>query len=103
VTGNLGRNAIRGSGMAQLDAAVERKFRLARSDVRFRLQAYNVFNSPSLGDPVRVLTNPLFGQPVSMTNLMLGSGRPISGLAPAFQPGGPRTLEASVHWSFGRK
>jgi hypothetical protein len=103
VTGNLGRNAIRGSGMAQLDAAVERKFRLAGSDVRFRLQAYNVSNTPSLGDPVRVLTNPLFGQPVSMTNLMLGSGRPISGLAPAFQPGGPRTLEASVHWSFGRE
>jgi hypothetical protein len=100
-TGNLGRNAIRGAGLAQLDAAVERKFKLAHSSVlRVRLQAYNITNAATLGDPVRVLASPLFGQPVSMMNLMLGTGRPISGITPAFQPGGPRTFEVSLSWAF---
>ena len=103
LTGNLSRNAIRGFGLADVDAAVERKFQLSDSSVlRLRLQAYNVTSTAALGDPVRVLTNPLFGQPVSMMNLMLGTGRPISGITPAFQSGGPRTFEASIRLSFGR-
>jgi hypothetical protein len=35
-----------------------------------------------------------------MLNLMLGSGSPHSGLAPAFQMGGSRTLQLSLRFGF---
>jgi len=99
--GTLGRNTLRGFGMGQFDAAVERTFSLRRSStLHLRAQAYNVTGSRSLADPVRVLANPLFGQPVSLMSLMFGAGRPTSGITPAFQSGGPRTVELSLRWSF---
>jgi hypothetical protein len=99
--GTLGRNALRGGGMGQLDAAVERRFTLPHaSSLRVRLQAYNVTNTRSLADPVRVLNSPLFGQPASLMSLMFGTGRPTSGISPAFQSGGPRTMEVSLSWIF---
>jgi hypothetical protein len=101
LTGNLGRNAIRGLGLAQVDAAIERTFLVTEATtLRVRLQSYNVTNRSAFADPVRVLSSPLFGQSVSMTSLMLGTGRPTSGISPAFQPGGPRTFEVSVSLRF---
>jgi hypothetical protein len=99
--GTLGRNAIRGFGMGQLDAALERTFTVSRSSrLDLRAQVYNLMNNRSFADPVRILNSPLFGQPASLTSLMFGTGRPTSGLTPAFQSGGPRTLELSLSWSF---
>jgi hypothetical protein len=99
--GTLGRNAIRGGAAAQVDAAVERRFTLPnRSMLHVRLQAYNLSNTTIFGDPIRVLSSPLFGRSSSLGNLMLGTGRPSSGLTPAFQTGGPRTLEVSLGWKF---
>jgi len=87
--------------MGQLDAGVERRFTLPRaSSLRVRLQAYNLTNTRSLADPVRVLSSPLFGQPASLMSLMFGTGRPTSGISPAFQSGGPRTMEVSLSWIF---
>jgi hypothetical protein len=101
VTGNLGRNAIRGAGLAQVDLGVERRFDLSdSSSLRVGVRAYNATWARAFGDPVRVLASPLFGQPVSMSSLMFGTGRPISGITPAFQAGGPRTVEVSVSWIF---
>ncbi len=81
--GNLGRNALRGEGMWQLDAAAERRFKLAgTAAVLVRLQAYNLLNAPAFADPVRVLGNPLFGEPASLAGLMMGTGRPSSGVTP---------------------
>ena len=101
VQGNLGRNALAGLGMAQLDVAVRREFSVGeKKTVQVRLQAFNALNHPNFGDPVRFLASPLFGQPASMLNLMLGTGSPGSGLAPIFQMGGARKVEAIVRFEF---
>jgi hypothetical protein len=99
--GTLGRNAIAGLGMAQTDLSLSREFALgARQRLQFRLDAFNVFNNAQFGDPVRFLASPLFGQSSSMLNVMLGTGTPASGLSPAFQIGGPRSLQAALRWRF---
>ena len=99
--GSLGRNAIEGFGLAQLDLAIERQWTLTeRARLRFRLEAYNATNRASFSDPARYLSNVLFGESTALAGLMLGAGRPNSGLSPAFQPGGPRTLQAGVTLRF---
>ena len=99
--GNLGRNAISGFGMMQLDAALSRDFALReRVALEFRIDAFNALNHPNFADPVRYLDNPLFGQSSSMLNMMLGTGSPGSGLSPVLQTGGPRSLQAGVKWQF---
>ncbi len=101
VQGGLGRNAIAGFGTSQLDLAVSREF--AKGEHRalqLRVEAFNLFNTPSFADPVKFLDNPLFGQSTSMLNMMLGSGSPGSGLAPMLQAGGPRAFQASLRLRF---
>jgi hypothetical protein len=99
--GTLGRNAIEGLPLRQLDLAVERRFVLTESArLSLRAELYNVTNTLNLADPVRVLASPLFGQSASLANLMLGAGRPNSGLTPAFQSGGPRTLQIGITLRF---
>jgi len=101
VQGGLGRNALSGFGMSQLDLAVRREFRVAeRHAVEFRVEAFNVMNQAHFADPVRYLASPLFGESASMLNSMLGSGSPGSGLAPMFQPGGPRSLQVMLRYRF---
>ena len=99
--GNLGRNAITGFGMSQIDLAVRRTFRIAEKySVELRAEAFNALNQPAFADPVRFLIDPLFGLSPSMQNLMLGSGTPSSGLTPAFQTGGPRSLQLLLRLHF---
>ena len=99
--GTLGRNVLTGSGLFQVDASVRRQFRLYRASAfEVSVSAFNVFNRASFSNPIGYLQNSLFGQPVSMQNLMLGSGTPNAGLTPLFQAGGPRTVEAGVKFSF---
>jgi hypothetical protein len=101
IQGNLGRNAIAGAGMAQLDVALERRFRVSEAaSLNLRVEAYNALNVANPADPVRFLDSPYFGAPVSMLNSMLGSGGARSGLTPAFQPGGPRSIEISLRLRF---
>jgi hypothetical protein len=101
VQGNLGRNALSGFGMSQLDLALRREFSLGeRRSLQLRIEAFNAFNHPNFADPIRFLASPLFGQSPSMLNLMLGTGSPGSGLAPLFQGGGPRSLQVAVRFSF---
>ncbi len=99
--GTMGRNAIRGFGMSQLDMAMRREIPIHEGTaLEIRADVSNVFNHPNFADPERYLTNPLFGQPASMLNLMLGSGTPRTGLTPAFQVGGPRVLQVGVRLRF---
>jgi hypothetical protein len=99
--GTLGRNALAGFGMAQVDFAVRREFRLSeRRRLQLRLEAYNLLNHPNFADPVSYLNSPVFGQSTSMLNLMLGSGSPGSGLSPTLQTGGPRSLQGSLRFQF---
>jgi hypothetical protein len=101
VQGTLGRNAIGGFGMVQLDLALRRQFHLSeRLALDARLEAFNALNHANFGDPMRFLASPLFGQPASMLNLMLGNGSPNSGLAPALQIGGPRSMQMSLRLRF---
>jgi hypothetical protein len=101
VQGNLGRNAITGFGMSQIDLALRREVRVGdKHTVQLRVEAFNLLNQASFADPVRSLASPLFGQSPSMLNLMLGTGSPASGLAPIFQTGGPRSLEIMLRYRF---
>jgi hypothetical protein len=96
IQGSLGRNAVRGFGMWQVDAALAREF----DWIQVRLEAFNLLNHANFADPVRFLDSPLFGTSSSMLSRMLGSGSARSGLAPALQAGGPRSVQASLRFSF---
>lgn len=99
--GTLGRNAIAGFGMSQIDLAARREFRFGdRQILELRAEAFNLFNHPNFADPVRTLASPLFGQSNSMLNLMLGTGSPGSGLAPVFQSGGARSVQLVLRLRF---
>jgi len=97
----LGRNAVRGFGMWQADVALERPVAITESmRLILRIESYNVFNHALFGDPLRYLSNPLFGYAQSPLALMLGSGSPASGASPAFDAGGPRSFQASLRFQF---
>jgi hypothetical protein len=101
VQGNLGRNAITGFGMNQLDLSLRREwvFREHRA-LQVRVEAFNALNHANFADPIPYLSSPLFGQSSSMLNMMLGTGSPGSGLAPIFQSGGPRSLQVMLQFRF---
>jgi hypothetical protein len=99
--GTLGRNVLTGAGLFQIDASLRRQFRLYRgSSLEASVSAFNALNHPAFSNPVSYLSSPLFGQPTSMANLMLGSGSPTTGLTPIFQAGGPRTVELGLRFTF---
>jgi hypothetical protein len=99
--GTLGRNVVEGLGMYQIDLALRRQFHLSeRFSLDTRIEAFNVLNHANFGDPVRYLASPLFGQSASMLNLMMGNGSPNSGLAPALQAGGPRSMQLALRLRF---
>ncbi len=99
--GNLGRNAIRGFGMHQIDLALRRKFQLGdKQQLHLRLEAFNLFNHPNFADPARFLSSTLFGTSPSTLNLMLGTGSPGSGLTPVLQTGGARSLQIVLRYRF---
>ncbi len=99
--GTLGRNVLTGPGLFQVDASLRKQFRVrGASFLEVNASAFNLFNHANFSNPVGYLGSALFGQPVSMQSLMLGSGGPNSGLTPIFQAGGPRTAELSLKFSF---
>ena len=101
VQGNLGRNAITGFGMWQLDLAARREFRWGeRRSLQLRMEAFNALNKANFADPVKYLNSPVFGLSTSMLNLMLGTGSPGSGLSPLLQTGGARSLQVSLRFRF---
>ncbi len=101
MNGTLGRNVLTGPGLFQVDASLRKQFRLrGASLLEVNASAFNLFNHANFSNPVGYLGSALFGQPISMQSLMLGSGGPNSGLTPIFQAGGPRTVELSVKFSF---
>ena len=99
--GTLGRNAIPGFGMSQMDLALRRDFFAGEQrSLQLRVEAYNALNHSNFADPIRFLASPLFGESNSMLNLMLGTGSPGSGLAPIFQAGGERSLRVVLRFRF---
>jgi hypothetical protein len=101
VPGTLGRNAIPGFGMSQLDLAIQREFVIReRLKVQLRLETFNTLNHPNFGNPDTFLGDPGFGKPASTLAQFLGAGGPASGLAPVLQIGGPRSLQLAVRLRF---
>ncbi|HEX7316606.1 MAG TPA: carboxypeptidase regulatory-like domain-containing protein [Pyrinomonadaceae bacterium] len=99
--GSLGRNALRGFGLSQLDIAVRRQFVLSETArLQVRAEFFNAFNHPNFGDPVGDLNSRLFGQSVQTLARSLGSGGVNGGLSPLYQVGGPRSVQLALRLSF---
>ena len=99
--GTLGRNALRGFNMSQVDLGVRRQFSLVgRANLQFRAEFFNLFNTPNFADPGssfsngNVLSNALFGQAATML------GRSFQGLTALYQIGGPRSAQFALRISF---
>ena len=99
--GSLGRNALRGFGLTQLDLAVRRQFTLSeRARLQLRIEVFNVFNHPNFGDPVGDLGSRLFGLSTQTLARSLGTGGVNGGLSPLYQVGGPRSVQLAVRLGF---
>ena len=100
--GNLGRNALRGPGFAQVDFSVSKDTRITETQsFQIRFEFFNLFNHANFADPSGGLVkdslvntlNPtaLFGQSISTVGNQLG------GLLGA---GGPRQIQISARYNF---
>ena len=99
--GSLGRNALRGFGLTQLDLAVRRQFALSdTARLQVRVEVFNVFNHPNFGDPVGDLGSRLFGLSTQTLARSLGTGGINGGLSPLYQVGGPRSVQLAVRLGF---
>lgn len=93
--GTLGRGAMRGFGLQQVDLSLRRRFRLLEGvSLDFRADAFNLFNTPNFANPVGVLTNTNFGRSTQVLSTGLG------GLNPLFQVGGPRSMQLALRLQF---
>lgn len=94
-SGDLGRNALRGFGAWQIDAAIRRRFAVAGPVVlQLRAEAFNLFNRPNFGRIQTDLASANFGEATNMLNRHLG------GLSQLYQLGGPRSVQFSARLSF---
>jgi hypothetical protein len=99
--GTLGRNALRGFSMSQVDFALRRRFPLTeRLSLQFRAEFFNLFNHPNFGDPIGNLSNANFGQSLNMLAQSLGAGGLSGGFAPLYQVGGPRSIQLALRLQF---
>jgi hypothetical protein len=76
--GNLGRNIGRGPGYYEIDASLQKRFRLTeRFALKFRAEAFNLFNHPIYDSPSGNLSSGGFRQIVSVLNTgAVGTGTP---------------------------
>jgi hypothetical protein len=74
--GNAPRDNVRGPGLFQIDTAIQRTIRITeRTNVKIRMEAFNVFNHPELGNPNVNFSSPSFGEITSVVNTTpVGSG-----------------------------
>ena len=105
--GNLGRNALRGFGVAQWDFAVHRDFRIRETvKLQFRAELFNLLNHPNFGPPVGDMqlpsaVNPQFGRSIQMLGQSLSGGNLGSGgFSPLYQVGGPRSIQFALKLFF---
>jgi hypothetical protein len=109
--GTLGRNALRGFPIWQLDLALRRQFNLSeRVNLQLRAEFFNIFNHPNFGDPPGSLASvsstgvityqSAFGVSSAMLGRSLGSGGVSGGFNPLYQVGGPRSIQLAVRLQF---
>lgn len=98
--GNLGRNALRGFPLSQLDFAVTRQFSVTEKvKLLGRVDFFNLFNHPNFGAVDGQLgffppsqPNPDFGMATGMLNGTTDD--------PLFSTGGPRSIQLSLRLNF---
>jgi hypothetical protein len=99
--GTLGRNALRGFPVSQINLALRRHLKLNEQfHLQLRAEFNNVFNHPNFGDPVGDLNSGFFGHSTSMLGRSLGSGGSNGGLSPLYQLGGPRSIQLALKMQF---
>lgn len=99
--GTLGRNALRGFGLRQIDLAVRRQFNLTETmNLQFRAEFFNLFNHPNFANPNNTLTSPFFGQSTQMLGRGMGAGGISGGFNPLYQIGGPRSAQLALKFQF---
>jgi hypothetical protein len=113
--GTLGRNALRGFPLSQIDLSLRRQFNFTeRRNLQVRADLFNIFNHPNFGDPEFIpghdlvyssvlangtpVPNPTFG----ISRFMFGRaiGRFGGGFSPLYQVGGPRSVQLSLKLQF---
>lgn len=106
--GNLGRNALRGFPVYELDLSVGRVFNVTQAiKLQLRADAFNLLNHPNFADPSGSLgifrpplsPNSLFGVSTAMLANTPVDGA-TTGLTPLFHTGGPRSLQISLRLDF---
>jgi hypothetical protein len=98
----LGRNTFQAFPLRQVDVSVSRPIRLGQRLVaRLRFDAFNLFNTPNFGPPVRPFGANGFGVPDKSYAESLGTGTlQIGGLMPIQQLGGARSLQVGVRLTY---
>jgi hypothetical protein len=99
--GDLGRNALRGFGLTQLDFAVHRDFPIHESlKLQFRAEMFNVFNHPNFAPPNADLAQGNFGQATQILSESMGGNTLGGGLSGLYQVGGPRSIQLALKLEF---
>ena len=79
--GTLERNSVIGPHQQRVDMSLSKSTRLANGSLEFRLEAYNVTNTPTFRNPVRDISAADFGQ-ITRTR------------------GGPRVIQLGLKYRF---
>ncbi len=100
--GTLGRNALRGFAMSQVDLGVHRDLLLGRgTNLQLRVESFNLFNQASFGPPTNTLGSGLFGQATrSLASSYAGAGVTGGGLSSLYHVGGSRSIQLAVRAQF---
>ncbi len=94
--GTLGRNAIEGFGLWQVDFSVARAFRITETlALKFEADLFNIFNHPNFSNPSGNLD---FGALGLRSTQMVNRG--LGGLDPLYQAGGPRSVQFVLRLTF---
>lgn len=73
--GDLGRNAGRGPGFAQVDVGVSKNTQITeRYGLQFGAQFFNLLNHPNFANPSGILNDPNFGKSTSTIATLVGTG-----------------------------
>ena len=99
--GDLGRNAMRGFPLEQLNLTIRREFPLhERAKLQFRAEMFNALNHPAFADPSGAMQSTEFGYSTQMVSQSLGRGGVNAGLNPLYQVGGPRSIQLALRIAF---
>ena len=109
--GNLERNAIHGPGFRQIDVFFAKHFGVGRTDLEFRGEIFNLFDSVNFSNPVGTLPQAIPANATTESNrLQPGQpytaaaagtfGRLTSTVGRTVGLGTPRQVQFALRWSF---